>query len=196
MKTMLCRTITVVALMLCFSSARAEVLSANRDGDHGALRALMARVTQAVNEQDIAGLQACFTKRFVFTTVDQSVLTNTLTLKNYYDRMLHSNDSPVSAYRVTPKADARTVFVDSNTGYCYGTSDDVYTLRRNGRKVHMPCHWTATVVKEDGEWKVAALHAGVNVLDNTVLRVRTLPWWRKGLLAIGIGKYPGEVTTH
>jgi hypothetical protein len=30
------------------------------------------------------------------------------------------------------------------------------------------------------------------VMDNTVLRVSTLPWWRKLLIAVGIGKYPGE----
>lgn len=189
-----CRIALLMLMLLPVGRAVADNGSANeRKADHAALRALMAKVTMAVNQQDIGGIESCFTKRFVFTTVDQSVLTDTLTVKNYFDRMLKQKESPVTDYKVTPKADVRTVFVDANAGYCHGTSDDVYTLRRNGRKVHMPCRWTATVVKEDGEWKMAALHAGVNVLDNTVIQVRTLPWWRKCLLAIGIGKYPGEI---
>lgn len=188
----LIKSMVVVFILFVANANAAESNGDLREADHAALRALMARVTQAVNAQDIDGLTACFTKTFVFTTVDQSVLTDTLSTRNYYDRMLHSKSSPIKGYHVAPMADVLTVFVDGITGYCYGTSDDAYTLRKGGRTVHMASRWTATVVKEDGEWKMAAVHTGVNVMDNTVLRVNTLPWWRKLLIAVGIGKYPGE----
>lgn len=192
MKSM-CRMLAMLLMLLPVGRAiAADGASDGRGEDHAALRALLTRVTQAVNDQNVDALTACFTKKFVFTTVDQSVLTDTLSIRNYYDKMIHVKNSPVTGYKVSPEADVLTVFIDGNTGYCYGTSDDAYTLRKGGRTVHMQCRWTATVVKEDGEWKMATVHTGVNVMDNTVLRVRTLSWWRKCLLAIGIGKYPGE----
>lgn len=182
----------LLAMLLAGNALATQDAVADREADHAALRGLMAKVTQALNDQDLTAVTACFTKKFVFTTVDQSVLTDTLTMTNYYDRMLHRKDSPVTGYKISPKANISTAFLNENCGYCYGTSDDAYTLRRNGRTVHMASRWTATVVKEDGQWKMAAVHTGVDVMDNTVLRVKTLPWWRKCLLAIGIGKYPGE----
>jgi ketosteroid isomerase-like protein len=163
-----------------------------READHAALRTLMARAVQAINSQDMDALAGCFTRRFVFTTVDQAVLTSTLALKNYYNLMLKSETSPVVGYTMTPTVEVPTIFLDAETGYSYGSSDDAYTLRRGGRVIHIPSRWTATVAREDGQWKLAAVHAGVNFVDNPLLRIKTLPWWRKCLLAVGIGKYPGE----
>jgi uncharacterized protein (TIGR02246 family) len=177
----------VVPMLLAAGSLAAQETGASREADHTALRALMADVTQAVNNQDVDKMASCFTKDFVFTTVDQSILTNTASIKEYYDRMLRQKDSPVTNYEVVPKAAVLTVFLDANTGYCYGTSDDIYTLRRNGRKVPMTCRWTATVVKENGIWKMATAHAGVDVLNNPVLDSITLSMWRNILMAGGIG---------
>ena len=177
----------VVPMLLTAGSLTAQETAASREADHTALRALMADVTQAINDQDIDKMASCFTKEFVFTTVDQSVLTDTASLKEYYDRMLRQKDSPITDYAVVPKADVLTVFFDENVGYCYGTSDDIYTLRRNGREVPMTCHWTATVVKENGTWKMAAAHAGVDVLNNPVLDSVTMSLWLNRLIAAGIG---------
>lgn len=193
MKTMKCGVITILATMLLTIGAMAaQGAGDGREADHAALRMLMSKATTALNKQDMEGLAACFTKNFAFTTVDQTVLTSTLSMQKYYDRMLRQKDSPVTSYTISPIVEIPTIFLDENTGYSCGTSDDTYTLRKNSRKVHMPCRWTATVVRENGAWKLASVHTGVNVMDNTVLRVRTMPWWRKCLLAIGIGKIPGE----
>jgi len=193
MRTIKCKTIAILMTMLLSGIAlAAEESGGGREADHAALRVLMAHATQALNTQDMDALAACFTKDFVFTTVDQSVLTSILSMKQYYDRMLRQKDSLVTGYKIAPTVEIPTVFLDANTGYSWGTSDDTYVLRINGRTVHMPCRWTATVVREDGVWKLAAVHTGVNVTDNTVLQVRTMPWWRRCLLACGIGKFPGE----
>lgn len=166
----------VMALTLLFGAMRIQAQAPaaldGREADHAALRELRNKVAQAINDQDMDSLATCLTRPFVFTTVDQSVLTTEEELKAYYDRMLREPDSPVTDYRMAPAATVPTLFIDGNTGYCYGTSDDVYTLRRNGRDVPMTCHWTATMVKENGAWKIAAVHTGVNVMDNPVIDTR------------------------
>jgi ketosteroid isomerase-like protein len=195
MKTMRWRAFAILVTMLLLAPcmAPAQISGAGREADHAALRAMMANVTQAINNQDMARLAPYFTRGFVFTTVDQSVLTNTLAVKNYYDRMLRQKDSPVTRYKMAPKADIPTIFLDANIGYVYGTSADVYTLSANGRKVPMTCHWTATVVKENGAWKMAAVHTGVNVMNNPVIDTLAAAMRRNLLIAAGIGLLLGLI---
>lgn len=193
MKFLLCKGLTIlVALLLATGAMAAEGAGDGRAADHAALRVLMAKAVQAINEQDMDALASCFTKNFAFTTVDQAVLTNTTALRNYYDQMLKSDRSPVSSFKMTPTVEIPTIFLDANTGYSCGSSDDAYTLRKGGKVIHIPSRWTAMVVREEGQWKLAAVHAGVNFVDNPLLKIKTLPWWRKCLLAVGLGKYPGE----
>ena len=46
------------------------------EADHVALRALRDKAATAINKQDIKALASCFAKDFVFTAVNQTVLTN------------------------------------------------------------------------------------------------------------------------
>ncbi|HNY27996.1 MAG TPA: nuclear transport factor 2 family protein [Candidatus Sumerlaeota bacterium] len=185
-----------VALMIVYlamnSMAQETGTENDREADHTALRTLLKEAAEALNNRELDKLTDCFTDNFVLTAVDQTVLTDRAAIKAYYEKMLCREDSPVSSFHVAPKAEILTQFVDTNTGYCYGTSEDIYTVRKNGRQVTMASRWTALVVKREGHWKIAAIHSGVNFLDNPVLTARTLPWWRKLFLAVGIGKYPGE----
>jgi uncharacterized protein (TIGR02246 family) len=184
--------VIVVTLLLVTRVVAAGESGANREADHAALRVLLANATQAINNQDLDALKSLFLRDFVFVAVDQTVLTSTAAIKGYYDRMLRQPDSPVSGFKMAPRAEILARYMDATTALCYGTSDDTYTLRRNGRRIHMRSRWTATVVKADGQWRIAMVHSGVNFLDNPVLASRNLSWRRKCLLAIGIGKSPGE----
>ncbi len=187
----------VTVMLVCFAmNSMAQQAPAgaekDREADHAALRTLLTEAAEALNNRELDRLTDFFTDNFVLTAVDQTVLTDRASIKAYYEKMLCRDDSPVSSFHVAPKAEILTQFVDTNTGYCYGTSEDIYTVRKNGRQVTMTSRWTALVVKKEGDWKIAAIHSGVNFLDNPVLTARALPWWRKMFLAVGIGKYPGE----
>lgn len=149
----------------------------NREADHEALRALKTKVAEAIGKQDLDALATFFAKEFAFTTSDQTLITSKAELKTYYDKVFREKDSVVTSIASVPEADVLTRFVSENVGYCYGTTKDTYTLRRGG-KITLDARWTATVVKEDGEWKIAAVHTGVNFLDNAV-NPRNLSFWQK-----------------
>ena len=150
----------------------------DREADHEALRQVMKKATAAINAQDVAALTACLAKDFVFVTIDQTVITNQQGIAAYYDRMLKGKDAPLAALKIKPEADVLTRFVDTNAGYCYGSSVDAYTLK-DKRVFTLDVRWSALVVKEDGQWKAAAIHTGVDLLDNPVLTVRSMSFWRK-----------------
>jgi hypothetical protein len=82
--------------------------------------------------------------------------------------MFHSKSALISSLKTEPKADIPARFIDANTAICYGSSQDIYTLS-SGKVVEMDVRWSATVVKENGIWKVALAHVGTDFLDNPVL---------------------------
>jgi len=156
-------------LCLCLGgSIRALAADDNRVADHAALRALRDKVAQAIDKQDIKALSSCFAREFAFTTVNQTTLTNAVQMEDFFDRMFRSSDALVTSLKTEPQADIPTRFVDANTGVCYGSSKDTYTMK-SGKVVEMNVRWSATVVKENGEWKVAIAHVGTDFLDNPVL---------------------------
>jgi len=169
MTTTIRRLSLVLALLLCAgSNSRALAAEENREADHAALRALRDKVVQAIDNQDIKTLASCFAKEFAFTAVNQTVVTNETQMQELFDRMFRGNDALVTTLKTEPKADILTRFVDTNTGICYGSSKDTYTMK-SGKVVEMNVRWSATVVKENGEWKVAIAHVGTDFLNNPVL---------------------------
>jgi len=138
------------------------------EADHVALRALRDKAATAINTQDIKALASCFAKDFVFAAVNQTVLTNEAQMQDFFDRMFKSSDALVTSLKSEPTADILTRFVDANTGVCYGSSKDTYTMK-SGEVVEMNVRWSATVVKENGERKDALAHVGADFLNNPVL---------------------------
>lgn len=150
----------------------------SREADHDALRQLRAKVVTAINQQDVKSLSECFTREFVLTMSDQTVITNATQLEEYYNRMFKDPQGPLSKIETTAEADVLTRFTGENTGYTFGSALDTYTLK-DKRVIRIKNRWTALVQKEDGAWKASAVHIGINFLDNPVLRIRTMSIWRK-----------------
>ena len=195
MVKMIGKTTSILAMLLLWTAGglRAQEIDPAQEAEHNALRALRAEVTQAINNQDISKLGEHLAEEFVFTAVDQTVLTDVASIKKYYDRMLKADDSPVTSLQMAPAAEVLTRFLDADTGYCYGASKDTYTVRGNGRTVVMPSRWTALVVKENGRWKIKAVHTGVNFMDNPVIDSLKMLAWRNQLIAAAIGILLGLV---
>jgi hypothetical protein len=187
------RSVAVIYLfgMLCLTNAWSEPNS-DREADHQALRLLRDRVESAVNAQNMASLRSCLAQDFTFVTSDQSVLRSEAELNAYYKKMFKSKDSPILSLKTKIDATVKTKFAGPDSGYCYGTSRDVFTLR-NKRKVVIPSTWSAMVVREDGNWKISMAHVGVNFLENPVMEANGMSWFGGLLVKVHLRKLPGEV---
>lgn len=175
----------------CLVFAMAPVVPAqNREPDHQALRQLLVSMQKAINSNDLKSLEPFLARGFVFTGVDQTLVTNAAGMAAYFGRMVRP-DAPVARVEMAPQAGALTRFVGPDAGYCFGTSLDTYTLK-DGRKFRIPSRWTAVVVREGGAWKAAAIHLGVNFLDNPVLTARSLSVWRRIGIALRLAEPPYE----
>jgi hypothetical protein len=96
-------------------------------------------------------------------------VTSAANLRRYFLQLTDPQTGPVVSLTVQPVADDLTFFVDPDVGVCYGHSSDTFGLRGGITRV-LDSRWTATVVKQGGAWKLAALQVGANVLDNVILQ--------------------------
>jgi hypothetical protein len=97
----------------------------------------------------------------------------------------------VAKLTTAPDADVLTHFTADNAGYCYGRGVDTYTLK-NGQVVRIRNRWTGVVGKEGGEWKVCAVHVGVNFLDNPLLDYKAMPFWKRLALYFRLVRPPSD----
>jgi hypothetical protein len=99
--------------------------------------------------------------------------------------MFHAKGAVLTSMKTEPTADILTQFLDDNTGVCYGSTVDTYILR-SGQTVLMTNRWSATVVREDGQWKAALVHVGTDFMDNPLL-TKVSAFWRGAAIVTGAG---------
>jgi len=180
-------------VLLVFGAASVPAQQ-DREADHEALRVLRNRVITAVEKQDVEALVSCFSRDFVFITSTQDALTSQADIQAFMDRMFHGENALVEGVKTHAEADILTRFLGDDVGICYGSSEDVYTMK-SGSIVRMKLRWSATVLREDGEWKVAVAHVGVDFLDNPVLdevlNSSRRMGFAEGLIGLFIGAFVG-----
>jgi uncharacterized protein (TIGR02246 family) len=141
---------------------------AGREADRKAIQRLLRRVESAVNQQDTLAISECFSKDFFLTTTDQKLINGINELEAYYEKVFTGPNARVKSVRATLNPGMITRFINESTGVCYGTASEHYVLR-GGKSGDITSRWTAVCVKENGVWRVAVAHAGVDFLSNSVL---------------------------
>ena len=69
-----------------------------------------------------------------------------------------------------------SIFHGGDTGISFGETVANYNLF--GKDYEIKSRWTATLVKENGKWLLAAYHISMNTLDNPLLTVLGHPTGR------------------
>jgi len=156
-----------------------------QDADHEELRGMMRAATQALNARQVDALAPLMARRFVITTVDGRTFRDLASFKTYIDQLYGSK---VRSIEFRPEAAELTEFADADTGLSWGKSTDTYTFN-DGDSRTMTSHWTAVVQKQDGRWKLAALHISANILDNPVVEAAKRYAW----MAAGAGLLAGLI---
>ena len=114
---MLRRTLFLAASLFLAATSFSLEAAPPREADHSALRELKAKVTAAVNAQDLKTLAGCFAREFSFTTADQTLITTPAELTAYYDRIFRQGKTPAVGLAIAPEADVLTRFLGDNTYY-------------------------------------------------------------------------------
>jgi uncharacterized protein (TIGR02246 family) len=156
------------------------------DPAHEELRALKRELTAAVNKGDVDAVLSHLDKDVVVTWLNGEVSRGPAGVREYYDRMTKGPQRKVESFATDPTVEELT-HLYGNSGIAYGTSKDTFKLT-DGSAFTVNSHWSATVVKQDGRWKIANFHASTDMFDNEVLHLalrRTASWTAAIALFIG-----------
>jgi ketosteroid isomerase-like protein len=160
--------------------------------DHDALRKIKADVLSAINTRNLRGMDAVLHKPFMVTLVTQDSFTDTGALQAYYDGLFTRKLLRMSKVNIEAEADELSQIQTGTFAVARGTTRELYELA-DGRRFDMRGRWTATAVKEDGQWKLVAIHSGTNFLDNPVLTAVEKSTASFGAGGLGLGLVVGSL---
>jgi hypothetical protein len=155
-------------LVLLFPAVVFAEAVSGTPADHDQLRHLLEMAQEAINNDNPDQLEAYLHKDYVITVMNQELVTKDRTLKELFNDWFKKPDAILKSLTVKPEATIETRIYDDRFGVCYGTSVDTYTLQ-DGREFSFDSKWTATVIKQDGQWKLLALHVGVDPIENPLI---------------------------
>jgi hypothetical protein len=135
---------------------------------HDALRQLKARLVVAMNKNDIDGIVRELHPNVVITWQNAEVSRGPQGVRAYLERMTKGPNKAVRGYHAEIEVDDLTTLYGDNTGVAYGSSVERFDLV-SGRTFTLHGRWSATMVRENGRWLLASVHASSNLFDNPLV---------------------------
>ncbi|HFD13089.1 MAG TPA: hypothetical protein ENJ32_11580 [Crenotrichaceae bacterium] len=174
--------------MVLFALVFSMMVSAEEDPhqiDRQALRNILVDMKQALNQQDFSPAKKYLDENGVITYYNAEVTVGYDQAKQYFERMLKQSNAVVSDYSLSGDVSAPAIF-HGNTAIAYGTTEEKFKLAE-GLEFTLNGHWSATLYKKAGDWRIINLHFSANLFDNPLLRAARKMQWIIGVIAFLAG---------
>ncbi len=186
-----------VSMLLCGQALAQQ--DAGTEADHTALRSLKEQAVKAVNTRDYDLARSLLREPFMATVITQDSFTDFEKLKTYFEGLYTRTFLRMKSISMSAEADELSQIYTGTFALTRGATKERYELA-DGRAFDMDGRWTAVSMKENGAWKVVAVHTGTNFLDNPVLAAiqGSVTKFGAGGLALGllIGFIAGWLVTR
>lgn len=160
--------------------------SSSEDPTHNELRMLRDGLINAMNKGDIEEQLKYLHPNVVITFQNAEVARGRNSVKAYYDKMTSGPNKIVKNFHASVNVDELTILYGDSTGISFGSSIESFKLT-NGMNFDLKGRWTATLVKENGRWLIASLHASTNLFDNPLLNMAKKTFYWVGGLCLTLG---------
>ena len=154
------------ALWLAASPASAQTTGTAED--HDALRRLKNETIAAINARDYAKAKDLLYPQFMATVVTQDSFTDFGKLKDFYEGLYTRPVLRMKTVALAADADELSQIHEGTFAITRGPTREHYELA-DGRTFDLDGRWTAVSIKDNGAWKILAVHTGVSFLDNPVM---------------------------
>lgn len=98
----------------------------------------------------------------------------------------------VESYSADLNADELSILYGGDTAVSWGSANEHMKLK-DGTDLAFTSRWSATLVKENGQWLVANLHASTNLFDNPMLSFAKRMMYIAAGVALLLGLVAGVV---
>jgi len=172
--------------LLSAALTTAQDMPQTEDPAHDEIRALRDGALIAYKDKDIDKLLTYLHPNVAFTIQNADVIRGHEAVRQFHERMSVGEDREVVSIVGEFKVDELSILHGDDTAIAIGSMDDEIELKQ-GLKFTLHSRWTATMVKEDGRWLVAAFHVSTNMFDNGVSKL--MLWWN----TVKVGAISGVV---
>jgi ketosteroid isomerase-like protein len=163
----------VVCVFVAATSALAqESAPATEDPIHNELRALRSEFLDAFEKKDIDKMLTFLTDNVVITVQNAEVLRGHDEVRAFHERMSGGDSPEVELLKTDFEVDDLSNIYGGDTAVAFGSMDDHFKLK-SGMEFDLVSRWTATLVKQDDRWLLAAFHISTNMFDNGVSNLQT-----------------------
>jgi hypothetical protein len=147
---------------------------------HNELRRLKSDVETAVNAAKWKDLLTMLTESVIVTWLDGTQSRGPAEVLEYLESKTGGENPPVQKFSVSVDVARLSELYGDNTAIAFGSSTSTFVLR--GREFTATGPWSATMVREGNQWKIASAHSSIGAFDNPLLQ-----WaWRLMWIAAGI----------
>lgn len=174
----------LLSLLLCLSSSQAAEMpaldaTAGRTEERQQLRVLLGSVEAAISKLQVEDVIKLMQPDVIVTWQNGEVSRGPEQIRAYYNRMMKGSAPIVKKFSTKATLGGNAAFY-GDSAIAYGTTVDNFELME-GLKFTLHGNWSTTVVKVDGQWKIAALHFSTNLFDNPLLNsAKQLAWYAAG----------------
>ena len=165
--------------------------SGGRIEDRQQLRTLLEQMEKSISALDIDGVLKLLHPEAVVTWQNAEVSRGHAAIRAYHERMIKGSSPIVSKFSTKATLGGPAVFY-TDSAIAYGTTVDNFELTQ-GLKFTLNANWSATSVKVDGQWKVAALHFSTNLFDNPLTNKNKDMLWIAAAIAFVLGLIAGAL---
>lgn len=162
------------------------------DPVHHELRVLRDGLVSSMNKGDIETSLPFLHTNCVVTWHNAEVSRGHAGVRAYHNRVMTGPSKLVESFTCELTVDELTILHGGDTGVCFGSSKEQFKLT-NGKTLRVDGRWSATLVKENGRWLVANLHASTNLFDNVLLSLAKNAAWWAGFVSLGMGAVAGWI---
>ena len=131
------------------------------------LHALRDGLLDAINKSDIERQLTWLHPNVVITYQNAEVARGREGVKAFLLKMTAGPERLVESVRIEAKADGPAV-LHGDTAVAFGSAVETYKMA-HGSDLTLNGRWTATLVKDQGQWLVAALHCSTGLSDNPLV---------------------------
>lgn len=194
----------VVAQTPAAAPAPVAAMSPDAEATHNALRALRESLLDAWTRRDMDALLTHVDPNVVVTWQNGEVSRGPEGIRKFYSEVMAGPNKLISDISSTLTVDELSILHGDNTAIAFGSIHDDFTLSRgiaraavlgSGDKFSMDSRWTATIVKKDGQWRLASYHVSVDAFSNSILSKAIAMAKQTALMAAIGGLLLGAIVT-
>ena len=160
------------------------------DPAHQELRAIKESLVTAFNKRDYDAFMHHLHTNVVATWQNAEVARGHEGIRAFMRKMSEGESKQVESVQAKVEVD-ELASLYKDTAVAFGSVEQDFKFF-DGRDIDLKSRWTATFIKADGRWQVAAVHVSANVFDNPILglAIRKTALWA-GAAAVVVGGLAG-----